>query len=198
MAAESRRSGLGGLSPPGTERYDARRVDTVLVGSGSAGPGGAVRRVALGAMLALTWFLWSGHVDGLLLSLGLASVVGVVWMMHRMDIDDQEGIPTPILRPATLPYLVWLLGQMVLSNLTVVARIWRGPSSIAPSVVRIQPTQQTAMGRVLHANSITLTPGTVAVRVFEDEIIVHALIPETAQEVLEGEMNRRVSALEAP
>jgi len=45
------------------------------------------------------------------------------------------------------------------------------------------------------ANSITLTPGTLALDVHDGEIIVHALTRAGADELERGEMDRRVAAL---
>jgi len=49
---------------------------------------------------------------------------------------------------------------------------------------------------VIFANSITLTPGTVSIDVQAGEIEVHALSKEAAEELVKGEMNRRVCAIE--
>jgi multicomponent Na+:H+ antiporter subunit E len=49
---------------------------------------------------------------------------------------------------------------------------------------------------VLYANSITLTPGTVSIRVHGTKITVHAIADEVADDLLEGEMDRRVTRLE--
>jgi len=155
-----------------------------------------MRRVALAGVLAVTWMLWSGHTDPLMLAFAAASIGGVVWLSARMGIDDDEGVPTPILGLRTLPYLAWLCWQVVLSNIMVATRIWQGRHAIAPRLVRVTPTQQTPAARVLYANSITLTPGTVSVRMYEDEILVHALLAETAEDVLSGDMDRRVTELE--
>jgi multicomponent Na+:H+ antiporter subunit E len=45
------------------------------------------------------------------------------------------------------------------------------------------------------ANSITLTPGTLALDLHNGTIKVHTLTEAGAQELLSGEMNRRVDAL---
>ena len=47
----------------------------------------------------------------------------------------------------------------------------------------------------MYANSITLTPGTVSISVDDDIITVHALMDETADGLLGGEMNARVCNL---
>jgi multicomponent Na+:H+ antiporter subunit E len=52
------------------------------------------------------------------------------------------------------------------------------------------------MGKVIYANSITLTPGTIAIDLIEDEIIVHALLSQGVEVLETGEMDRRVTLLE--
>ncbi|MFN0300309.1 MAG: Na+/H+ antiporter subunit E [Burkholderiales bacterium] len=52
------------------------------------------------------------------------------------------------------------------------------------------------MGLVVHANSITLTPGTLTVDIAEGEFLVHALTREGASGLADSEMDRRVTRLE--
>ena len=64
------------------------------------------------------------------------------------------------------------------------------------TMITVTATQRTELGRVILANSITLTPGTVSVDMQGDKISVHALHFEGAEEDLSGEMDRRVCRLE--
>jgi multicomponent Na+:H+ antiporter subunit E len=49
------------------------------------------------------------------------------------------------------------------------------------------------MARVVFANSITLTPGTITVRInLDGDMVIHA-IDETCGQALPGEMERRVA-----
>jgi multicomponent Na+:H+ antiporter subunit E len=57
-------------------------------------------------------------------------------------------------------------------------------------------SQSSEIGRVVYANSITLTPGTVSVVVEQGTIAVHALTREAGEEVEAGAMDRRVTHLE--
>ena len=50
------------------------------------------------------------------------------------------------------------------------------------------------LSRVIYANSITLTPGTVTVSVEPETLLVHALTREGAAGLKEGDMERRVAA----
>jgi multicomponent Na+:H+ antiporter subunit E len=69
---------------------------------------------------------------------------------------------------------------------------------IEPRMMRVRASQRTALGKVIYANSITLTPGTVTVDFDEADstILVHALTETAHQGLLTGEMDRRVRALE--
>ena len=68
---------------------------------------------------------------------------------------------------------------------------------ITPTMIRLRASQKTDAARVLYANSITLTPGTVTVDIHDNVILVHALIREAAEGLAEGEMDRRAAALES-
>ena len=68
---------------------------------------------------------------------------------------------------------------------------------INPSVIEVKATQETELGQVIYANSITLTPGTVTIDIDKDIMIVHALTRSAAEGLESGDMDRRVSALEA-
>lgn len=113
-----------------------------------------------------------------------------------MGVIDEEGVPLHLgLAPIT-SYLPWLVKEVAISNVEVTQVIIDPELPIKRNLVEITATQQTALGRVILANSITLTPGTVSVNVEGNKIIVHALSFEGSQEDMSGEMDERVSRLE--
>ena len=67
---------------------------------------------------------------------------------------------------------------------------------ISPRIIRVKTSQQTDVGRVIHANSITLTPGTVSLAFEDGDIIVHAISRAAAEGTLEGSIDRRVTKVE--
>lgn len=151
--------------------------------------------VALGLVLFSIWLLWSGHYTPLMIAFGVISCSGVVCLAGRMQIVDEEGVPVQLgIKPFL--YGIWLLKEIVQANLDVARRILNPRLPICPQMIRIKSSQQGEVGRVIFANSITLTPGTVSVDVDGDEVVVHALTKEAAAEDASGEMNRRVTALE--
>ena len=58
-------------------------------------------------------------------------------------------------------------------------------------------SQETELGQVIYANSITLTPGTVTIAIDKDIMVIHALTVGSATGLQTGEMDRRVTAMEA-
>jgi multicomponent Na+:H+ antiporter subunit E len=130
----------------------------------------------------------------LLLTFGFMSCLFVLYLSHRMGIDDSEGAPLLGIRP--LGYAGWLAVEIVKCNIDVASRILNPGLPIQPQVIRVRSTQKTDLGRVVLANSITLTPGTVSMEIRGDEITVHALTSDAADFDASGEMNRRVTAVE--
>ena len=154
-----------------------------------------IHALSLGAVLIGLWLLLSGHYTFFLLTLGAASIVLVLVIALRMDVVDQEGHPVHLTFTALL-YWPWLGWQIVKANIDVARRILAPGLPISPTVFRVKASQKSEVGKVMYANSITLTPGTVSMRLEGDEIEVHALSREAAEELRQGEMDRRVSAVE--
>lgn len=155
-----------------------------------------LRAASLAIFLSLLWLLLSGHwFDPLLLGLGAASVLLVVVIAHCKDISDREGHPVHLALRAAV-YWPWLLKEIVLANIDVAKAILRSPMAIAPTVFTVTGSQNSELGRVIYANSITLTPGTVTIALEDDRLTVHALTAAGLEGVESGEMDRRVAWLE--
>ena len=152
--------------------------------------------LSLGLVLFSLWLLLSGYFLTLLLSLGVVSVAFVVWIAHRMDVIDHEGHPIHLTIRA-LFYWPWLIVEIIKANIDVARVIVRRRMPINPSVIEVKATQETELGQVIYANSITLTPGTVTIDIDKDIVIVHALTRSAAEDLESGGMDRRVTALEA-
>lgn len=151
--------------------------------------------ISLGILLALVWLGLSGFFEPLLLGLGFLSCVAVVLIALRMDVVDHEGHPIH-LGWRILTYWVWLTWEIVKSNVEVARRILHPALPIAPCMIRVKATQDSELGHVIYANSITLTPGTVSIVVEDGTILVHAIAREMADDLETGEMDRRVTAVE--
>jgi multicomponent Na+:H+ antiporter subunit E len=151
--------------------------------------------VALGIAVYAVWLLLSGHYTPRLLITGLLCTLLAVYVAVRMDVVDEEGVPLIHLTRHVWSYLPWLFVEIVRSNIAVVRIILHPKMPISPTIVRFKGRQRSDLGRVIFANSITLTPGTVTIAVVGQELYVHALYGAAVDGIEEGEMNRRVASL---
>jgi multicomponent Na+:H+ antiporter subunit E len=134
----------------------------------------------------------------LLLGLGLASTLICTYLALRMRKADGEGSQFKILQHVhqLATYWPWLLLEIAKSNMQVAKIILSGKLNIDPVMIRLKAGQATEMGQVIYGNSITLTPGTITVDIEDGELLVHALTQSGADGLHEGEMDRRITALE--
>ena len=88
--------------------------------------------------------------------------------------------------------------QILVSGLRVTRIILTPSLPISPTLVKVDAQQNTAVGLVTYANSITLTPGTISIEASERGqcIWVHAIEREGAEGFADDEMNRQVAWFE--
>ena len=108
---------------------------------------------------------------------------------------DGEGHPINLSLRALI-YWPWLAKEIVKSAWTVSRIILDPKLPISPTLVRFKPSQRSIVGLVTHANSITLTPGTITVEAEGGEFLVHGLTQAAADGCINSEMDRRVSRFE--
>lgn len=143
------------------------------------------------------WLLLSGLFKAQLLILGVLSVALVLYLAKRMQLLEHRGqsFYSGILQ--SLIYWRWLLHQILLSNIDVTRRVWSAELNIKPKLKQVSATPNTELGRVVYANSITLTPGTTAINFTPNgDVLVHALHEDSLEELEGGEMAARVRDVE--
>jgi len=153
--------------------------------------------VGLVITLAGLWLFLSGHYTPLLLSLGLLSILLVTIISLRMNLIAYNQ-PEALLQIAKfIPYGFWLIVEILKSNIDVCKRILDPKLPISPRLITVTSSQLGDFAKVVYANSITLTPGTISIDVEGDDIEVHALSENGAEGLATGEMDKRISKVEA-
>ena len=158
-------------------------------------------RILTFCLLFLLWLVLSGLFDAFHLTLGIISCALVTWLSSDYLFEDRSVSSGNRIRQfARLPgYSLWLLYQIFLANLYVLRIALRpaGLGDLRPQVVRFKTHLKTDFAKFIFASSITLTPGTVTIRIDDDEFFVHAISEYTALG-LEGEMEKRIAAVWEP
>jgi len=143
--------------------------------------------ISLGILLFALWVGLSGQINIFMLSLGIASTLFVVYISHRMDVIDHETYPAHMTF-LLLRFWLFLAREVIITNIDVIKRIFKPGKNISPQLFELPLTQKTDLSRVIYANAITMTPGTVSVNLDMKTITVHTLSIEAAEDLRSGRM----------
>ncbi len=150
-----------------------------------------LRRVGFVLLLFGLWLLLSQRWNPAHLAIGFAAAVAVVALGTRRK--DPAATRTRVVSAAL--YVPWLLVRILLSGLHVSYLILHPRLPIRSKLFRYPHKLPYDTGTVLLSNSITLTPGTIAVEADESEVLVHALDASTGGDVTSGRLERRIRAV---
>jgi len=148
-------------------------------------------------ILTVLWLFLSGMFKTLLLVLGAMSVLLVTYLAVRLQLLQHRGQPVYSRLTQIVLYWGWLTGEIIRSNMAVARTVMQRDLPINPVLRRVSATPNTEIGRVIYANSITLTPGTTAINFTPNgEILVHALQEANLDDLERGEMAHRIRQIE--
>ncbi len=121
----------------------------------------------------ILWLLLSGSfkTDDVFAGIVVSAVVSIITSKRLMILNGLILTPGSLI--SLLRYLWYFLIELIKANFDLAGRILSRTIPISPAVVEVQTSMQSELGRLLLANSITLTPGTLSVDIVEDRILVH-------------------------
>ena len=129
--------------------------------------------VFLFVLLFAFWLLLTGSLDPAELIAGLL-VALIVTLISRPHLSIFSGLRlTPAALPAFIAYLGVFLLALVRANLDMARRILSPSLPLQPALVEVKTELRSHLGRLILANSITLTPGTLTVDVKGDRLLIH-------------------------
>jgi multicomponent Na+:H+ antiporter subunit E len=154
------------------------------------------------AILFAFWLILSGKLELKYLIFGLASAALVTFVTQGL-LEPQEGqrrTPSSMAKFLKagwrlLSYFVWLIYEIVKSNIQVAYIVLHPKLPIEPGLLQFRTRLRSKVGHVILANSITLTPGTITVDLVDGTYLVHALVPDAAGSLLEAKMQTKLEAI---
>ena len=154
----------------------------------------STRMLLLFVLLICVWLLWSGVYKPLLLGLGALSCLLTCYVARRVGYFDNEFFMLHFSK-RLFGYSVWLAKEVIRSSLEVSRVVLDPQLPISPRIVHIDATALHPVNQAILGNSITLTPGTLALDVNGGVINVHSLTQEGADALMSSKIDRRVAAL---
>lgn len=149
----------------------------------------ALAPVRLFASVLVLWLLLNGSFAPDVVAVGLAVSALIVWAFSD-GLSFLSGYRfTPV---ATLGFIAFFVKELVKANLAIAALVLRPSLPISPAIVKVRTRLTHPVARLLLANAITLTPGTLTVEIKGEWFYIHWLVakstdPEAAtQEIVAG------------
>ncbi|MFQ3620451.1 MAG: Na+/H+ antiporter subunit E [Spirochaetales bacterium] len=145
-----------------------------------------IRILITSLWLFVGWILYTGSLVPTSLLIGVVASLLVALVTYDLFIQEHEAEKKALLVRVHfgILYLFYLLAQMYLSSFAVLLNILQG--KINPRVVHFRTRLRSDLGRVILANSITLTPGTISLVLDDDHLIVHWLDAKTLHSTYAG------------
>lgn len=155
--------------------------------------------IELLVLLLVLWFIMSGIFETKFIVFGVSSCVIIALICVRVMMigglkSDRLYFVLHVNPIKFLAYFLWLVKEIVKAAWYVSKLCLSKKPDINPQIVWFKADYDNPIAAVLLANSITLTPGTITVDIYNDGIFsVHALNDELAEGVLSGDMQQRVA-----
>jgi len=119
------------------------------------------------------WILLNGSLAADVLLVGLITAFLITLLFRNSLAVMSELRMTPRALMAAVGYVFFFARELVKSNLNL-ARIVLSPAlPLNPGIVKVRTRLKSRMGRLLLANSITLTPGTLTVDIDGEWLYIH-------------------------
>lgn len=133
-----------------------------------------IRNIAnLFVLLLLIWLMLTGSLQtiNIIVGVGLALLFAIVFGKSSMIFGKLRF--TPKMFFYTILYLGVFLWELIKSNVNVALRVINPKLPIKPGIVKVKTRLKSPMGRMILANSITLTPGTLTIDIKDDTFYIH-------------------------
>ena len=146
------------------------------------------------------FLIWVGltmsfHSQELITGFVVAFIIALLYVKNYKSVDEFR------LRPiAFVIYLITFIKALVLANWDVARRVIDPKLPINPGIVAIKTNLKEDYKKLMLANSITLTPGTITMDVRDDTYFIHWIDVTTsdiekASEEIAGDFERTLSKL---
>lgn len=132
----------------------------------------------------LLWVTFNGRITLEIVLFGLVISAAVyAFICKFMDFSIKKDIHIFRQSFRILQYIFVLIREIIKANVTTISMIISSKYEIEPVIVHFKTRLKTKTARVVLANSITLTPGTITVSLEEDELVVHCLDKDLAKDL---------------
>ncbi len=147
-----------------------------------------VRIILTALYLMVGWILFTGNLALFSLFLGVIFSFIVAFITYSIFIEETEAARRHLLPHIYFlsVYFLVLLFKIYAASFKMVFDVIKG--DINPRIVHFRTRLKSDLAKVILANSITLTPGTITLDLDEDHLVVHWLNAKTTHSHYAGKL----------
>ncbi|MCP3849416.1 MAG: Na+/H+ antiporter subunit E [Gammaproteobacteria bacterium] len=132
-------------------------------------------RAVLFVTLLLFWIMLNGTLatDSLIVGVVVSLSITLLFCSGLSFFTEFRATPQAFI--AGFFYYAYFFRELIKSNFKLAAIVLSPSLPIKPGIVKVRTRLKTKMGRLMLANSITLTPGTLTVELDDEWLYVHCV-----------------------
>ena len=145
----------------------------------------------------LAWIIFNGNITLEIVIFGLVIATAMfAFMCNFMDYSVKKEINVYKKSIWFLAYIVILIREIIKANLAIIPRILTIEEEMDPVIVKFKTNLKSDFTKMLLANSITLTPGTITVALEDDEYTIHCLDTSLAEGLENSDFEKALMKLD--
>ena len=143
------------------------------------------------------WIIFNGNITVEILVFGvIIAAVMLAFMCRFMDYSLEKEKNVYKKSVWFLAYAVILLREIVKANLAIIPKILTIEEEMEPVIVTFRTYLKSDFTKMLLANSITLTPGTITIDLEGDVYTIHCLDTSLAEGLADSDIEKALKKLE--
>ncbi len=146
-------------------------------------------------ILAILWLVFSANFGLYFLAAGIISLLTTLAITKKYFSQSNYDLFICGFKLSWLCFFVSLLREIVVSSFIISRIIWSKNIEIEPLEGYVDCAELSENKKVIYANSITLTPGTMTLKLEKDRIFVHALDKSFLQDLKNGGLKKIVEKI---
>ena len=148
-------------------------------------------------LFLVAWIIFNGNITLEIFIFGvIIAALMLAFMCNFMDYSLKKELNFYKKSIWFLAYAALLLREIVKANIAIIPRILTIEEEMDPVIVKFRTSLKSDFTRMLLANSITLTPGTITISMEDDEYTIHCLDTSLAEGLENSDFEKALKKLD--
>jgi multicomponent Na+:H+ antiporter subunit E len=127
-------------------------------------------------MLYVLWFVFNQRITLEVAVIGAVVVLLIMFFIKKVyGYNSKDDLKRIFILPQAVAYFFVLLYEILKGSLHMIHLVRDPDGAVSPKLLNLESPLKTTIAKVILANSITLTPGTVTAESKDGRLLVHAI-----------------------